>query len=308
MNKLLGLLALCAAISGCDKFNQVTTTTTCSDSDGVKTAKSLFSDEIAKQLSDLKSQDGSRLFDQAGIRATLAKIDISFESIRTSKTDPNSTKVFCTASVKATIPPELLGTANKGFQITKSRKSVEDSASEYGLSGTANSFARDVDYDLQPTDNREEIYAHVANGEPIINFASEVATAILIVPMAEAKEAEDARAAAAANAQQAVAQMQEDQQKSEKLQADLIAAQEENSVAKSSLNTAWSSIPADRQAELTSSQKEWVQNRKDACQTEATQSAGDDSAQIPLLELQCETTKIKERTEQLGNTQSQSTE
>lgn len=301
MKKFFALPVLLLAISGCNKLNQATSTTTCSDSDGVRTAKSLLNDEMVKELSKLKRQDGSSLFSQSEVRATLARIDIKFESIRTSKTDPNSTKVFCTASVEAIIPPTLIGIANKGFQITKSRHGVEESAGEYGLSGTANVFSRDVDYDLQPTDNREEIYAHVANGEPIINFASEVATAILIVPMAEAKEADDAKAAAAADAQRAASEMQEEQEHNEKLQADLIAAQEDNSIAKNSLNTMWDSMSGDRQVELTESQKAWIQSRKDDCQSEATQKAGDDVAAIPLLALQCETTKIKKRIEELGN-------
>jgi hypothetical protein len=308
MNKLYLFLIFIVAISGCNKFNQATSTTTCSDSDGIRTAKSLITDEIIKELSDVKGQDGSRLFDQSEIRATIAQIDIAFDSIRTSKTDPNSTKVFCTASVKATIPLLIIEKANRGFQITETRRNVDDSANEYGLRGTANGFSRDLDYNLQPTDDRQQIYTQLTNGEPIINFLSEVAAAVLIVPMLEAKEAEDANAASIVDAQNAANQLQLEQQKSEALQLSLTAAQEENTIAKNALYKAWASIPPSRRAELIDSQNEWEKRIKIDCQSEVIQQVKDDISLIPLFELQCETIKITDRTVELGSNQPQATE
>ena len=68
----------------------------CSEENGIQALRSLVGEEIEKSL---KNQG---LFDLANIRASIAALPMSFEEIRTSKEDPNSTKVFCQATFRVT--------------------------------------------------------------------------------------------------------------------------------------------------------------------------------------------------------------
>jgi len=208
---LLPVFALC--MTGCDKVKQLTSTS-CSDASGVAVATSIIKDAVEKQLKNQKNDEGTSAFDLAAIRATLSKMTLSFESIRTSKTDPNSTKVFCTANAKVVLPVDFMNTANSSFSTIDgdNARTVSVIASKYELTTNANAFSKDLDYDLQPTDDGKSIFAEVQEENALSNFMQEVADAVLEKPIIEAQRAREAKAVADAKQQQASMQAQANQQ------------------------------------------------------------------------------------------------
>ena len=297
MNREHLLIFALIALTGCNKVNQLTTVT-CSNEKGVETAKSLISDQVQKDFIEAKNSDGTPVFDQAAVRATLSKLQISFENIRTSKSDPNSTKVFCDATYKVSVPTDLYQTVSDGIRLNAPNSSADKVALKYGFSASANIFTREIDYALQPTDDRQSIFAEMIDAKNPANFLSEIIASALAKPMLEAKRAEEQRAAEEAEAQAQAAADQQAQQKIEQQQATLEAIQQENLLAKNALNQLWSVIPKERQGELSPAQTAWVQKKNIDCQIESAEKSTDPT-QNEIDRLSCDTSRIRYRVSEL---------
>lgn len=96
--------------------------------------------------------------DIAKARATMATMKVSFDSVTTTKKDPNSSKVFCKGKIKITMPTTMLNDVEKGYKNLGNEGTFRNS-SVGGFEANANNFIKkDVEYNTQPTDDGKEIY------------------------------------------------------------------------------------------------------------------------------------------------------
>jgi hypothetical protein len=166
--------ALSMVLSGCSKVTgTLSSGTTCGDDEPKKLLTEQVRTAITKQMNKIATDFS---VDQSWVRASVDQLKISLENVRTSKSDPDSTKKFCESTVKVVIPMTLLDEADKA------RESLVNS----NLSGSANfnlpirdlfraanfevgadTVQKDVSYSVQPTDDGKKVYLELQNPESV---------------------------------------------------------------------------------------------------------------------------------------------
>lgn len=295
--KHTAIIAITAfAIIGCGKQKA-----TCSGVDELSVVKKIVLDEAEKLVTKEKHDDGSSIFNAASARATISKITVAFEDIRTSKEDPNSTKVFCEGTIKIVVPSELLNTAEEGRKLANFG-SVSALASTSSMEQSANSFTRSIEYSAQPTDDGKSVYAELTDATSIADFISEMTAASLLKPMLEAKNIAEAKATEAANQAAAAQQLQNEQQqaqlRAEQQAADLSLAQEQNALTNQVINELWKSISEEDRNILLGSQRAWIKKKDVDCKIEAA-GRSTDPTEIEIFRLNCDTSATKARIDEI---------
>lgn len=277
-------------LTSCDQVKHMTgKTIDCSNTTGTSLVLQMINEDIEQLTLKENNEVGEHVFRGSEIRATLAQMPLKLESIRTSKTDPNSSKVFCVANVQVSLPTKTYNEANVALDKVTGYANVESVAEDYGLDSNANVFAIDIDYDLQPTDDGESVFAHVQNSSAIENFLRDIIAAIILKPKMEQQQAKNARLAA-----------ENERLTQQSLDSQLMLAKEENSDAKRQLNQLWAKFDVATQNNLMTEQKAWVDEKLADCQLEAYQQGGDISdTQIEINRLECDTRKVQKRKEYL---------
>lgn len=175
------LLLAVLTVSGCGEIEKIGKTE-CGDEAGLQLVTEIVSDEATKQLAQEKNSDGARLFDASAIRAQLSVIKLAVTEIRTDKTDPNSTKVFCKGSFKVTLPAESLATVDEDLK-SLNQGSLSALADQSDMERNANVFTSDISYTLQPTDDKKSIYAEVGDGHQASDFLRWVVGSQIVASM-----------------------------------------------------------------------------------------------------------------------------
>ena len=305
MRKLIMLLAVASVTASCGEAGIFKKKVVCSDEAGVATVQDILRNEVERRLLAEKDEAGVPYLDAANVRATLDKLSFSFEHIRTSKTDPNSTKVFCEANYKVSIPSDMYKQVNDALQVVESGQDVVKVGAKYGFESNANSFSKGLSYSLQPTDDKKSIFAEVTDTVNSSAFISDFTGALLMRPILEAKlteerkqqevrrQAEEKAAVEAAAEAERIASA-EQTQKIRQQKAALELARQENRLAKTTLNNIWALLPKQTQDIMTPAQTAWVTKRKIDCQVEASFKSTD-PAQHEVEAMICETKRIQER-------------
>lgn len=198
--------------------------------------------------------------DLSKARATVEQIKISVENIRTVKEDPNSTKKFCKATVKLTMPTELLASIEKSVervQALDSKEKIFDLkkvAQDNGFELNANVATRDFEYNSQASDDKKQVFVELEQSKPLTTF---VAFLSMVDQMANKIETvvSEAKTQEAANQEAAIATAK----------AELDSAQRNNSAARQQINNLWNALPKDYQNALLAEQKAWVAQKKAQC-------------------------------------------
>lgn len=101
------------------------------------------------------------------IRAAINNLKLSTKNVRTSKEDPNSTKVFCEAEVAISAPVNMLNDANEALKSSGNDKNINLILEDYGLKSSniaANSYEGTISYNIQPTDDGKTILSSIDDG------------------------------------------------------------------------------------------------------------------------------------------------
>jgi|GEM_PF-331163 len=148
-------------LSACDKMSA----SNCSSEVAHKIiTKNLIETVEKKTASDKYSDTGEFIFDKAKIRASLDQLQIAIDSVRTTKEDPDSSKKFCSATLKVTIPTSMLSDADQGRELEHKTK-ISEAARELNIDNSINVFTKkDFEYSVQPTDDGKELYVESENG------------------------------------------------------------------------------------------------------------------------------------------------
>ncbi len=266
----------------------------CSGVSAKDTAITVIKEQIEKSVMErVKGENGERRVSKSKVRATIGQLALSFEDIRTTKSDPNSTKRFCTGRLKIALPDAVLSDAEtareKGGMDT-----INNLADRQDVERNANSFTSDVDFNVQPTDDGEKVYAEIEDGEATFTFFGEVLASHLLRSeiesaqmAAEQAAAEQRRAEEAALAEQQAA---ENNQKS----AQLMQVQAENKLASQSINAVWSQISDDTRKNLADIQQAWKLKKNADCVIEAGATSTDATLR-EAARLACDSRQVNQR-------------
>jgi hypothetical protein len=97
------LLAPLAALAACNQEP-----VGCSSADALAPVMEILTSSIQDEVADRVKEAGDSYVSRAKIRAAVSQLKIMLEDVRTSKDDPNSTKKFCTASLRIRFPVDVI--------------------------------------------------------------------------------------------------------------------------------------------------------------------------------------------------------
>jgi uncharacterized protein YecT (DUF1311 family) len=263
------------SISGCTQ-SPPKLVVTCSSDDAVSTTANLVRDELDSDVTKkLKSSNNSPQISDSLIRATINQLTISISDIRTTKTDPNITKQFCTSNLLISFPMELLNNAEKARADTNI-SNLTSLSDETGVDRQANLFKSSFDYDVQPTDKGDKIFSESSDFGKFESFYAEALVSALLKSSIDQAQ----------SAQQAA-------QNEQKI-ADRDQAKTENQLATQAINALWNDFPETLRQSLLEDQRAWIQKKKADCDVQAASSSTDPIVQ-ETTRLKCDTAATQSR-------------
>lgn len=302
-------LTILLGLSGCDKISTISENTVkCGDDSSLQLVQSLLEDSTQSRVKNIASNEGV-LTDSAGLRASASKVHFTLEDIRTSQTDPNSTKVFCVAALSTTLDSELIERANFVTNYYE-QSNLSEKAFQQDIDMDGNTIKYSLEYSIQPTDDGVNIYGQLQNGSELIDF---IGTAVVNAIQKSSVQAIKARQQKA-DVESAIAEkMALEQEEYLVAQAEAIASLESaNELAtisaeqakskatmdykRNELNTLWNTASAEIKESLAASQKEWVKERDELCIARAREG---EAARQEIIRMECITEIISERYYQL---------
>ena len=129
----------------------------CSNEAGLSALQNIIIEAVEMQM---RSNNGDLTL--SSVRASIAKIGMAVESIRTSKNDPNSNKVFCEGKLTLSLPSDLIEDARASLKAGGKNDNIEQFLSGFNYqksAAAANKYQIDLVYNLQPTDDGKQVYA-----------------------------------------------------------------------------------------------------------------------------------------------------
>lgn len=286
------LLAV-AFLGGCSKQ-----AADCSGPDALAAVIPIVQERIGHKTRDrIRSTDGSRPASTSRVRAAVAQAAMTIVDVRTTQSDPNSTRRFCVGRLKVTIPAALLQEADRARQAAGAN-TVSQLAANSEIDRNADAFTADIEYNVQPTDDGGRIYAEIENSDGYVNFLSEVFSAYLLRPVVEQARREQDQALAD---QQRIEQQQRQEQEAalaEQRAAMVDQARSENRLASQTINAVWRAIPADTRGQLQEMQRAWIRRKNADCRIEGA-SASTNPQENEAARLRCDTRMTNERSNYL---------
>lgn len=278
----ISMVGVSICLAGCNKATEVT----CSSDSATAAAAKLVSDAIeksAREGSAITLPDGSqmRLADDSAIRAAVNLLKITISDIRTTKNDPNSTKKYCTGTMKVVTPLSFQADADRTFSLVK-YPSVNDQAATAGVQRNADMFTVDFDYSVQPTDDRQSVVAEADNQALHATFFSQIVLAGALRSKVEGLLQQAETLQQQKDAEQAAAQQQV-------RLADLDQARAENKLSVQSINAAWGNIDHDTRVRIVDVQRAWIKSKDANCRLQAA-GASTNPTEVEIARLHCDTT------------------
>lgn len=165
------LIMVALNLMSCDKnSNSISTQkVNCSNIDGLTAVTAAIINDaekvVKKEANELSLSE---------IRASIDTLKLTVEDVRTSKQDPNSTKVYCEANVVLNIPLNTIEDANNALKTLGENKPLAVILEDYNLSPSktaANNYEGNISYNLQPTDDNTKIYSQIDDGNQQLVWA-----------------------------------------------------------------------------------------------------------------------------------------
>ena len=277
------MLLVTVALSTCQHHSAVQ----CTAASAREPVIGIVKEQLERAVStDVRRGDGARAVSLSKIRAAIAQLVIDIDDIRTSKEDPNSTKRFCTGTLKIRFPADTLTDADSARQ-TSGLNSVSDLADGSDIERQADSFTSPLDFNVQPTDAGDKVFAETESGTGMFTFAAQVlASGLMNTSIVDAKRVQ----------QQAVDQQTATQNAAlaEQRNANVGSAKTDDQLAIQTINAVWGSLAPDTRARLLPLQKAWLRKKTADCRVEAA-SASVDPVEMEAARLICDTRAQRER-------------
>ena len=144
----------------------------CSNEAGLSALQNIITEAVETQM---RSNNGDLTL--SSVRASIAKIGMAVESIRTSKNDPNSNKVFCEGKLTLSLPSDLIEDARASLKAGGKNDNMEQFLSGFNYqksAAAANKYQIDLVYNLQPTDDGKQVYAELEDSTNAVSGISKL--------------------------------------------------------------------------------------------------------------------------------------
>lgn len=283
------LLPVLIALSACDKSVDLVSkdsvsSVKCGDESSLKLVKSLLQDNIQTSVKNIANNEGVAI-DGSALRASTSQVKFNLEDVRTSKTDPNSTKVFCVAALSTTLDLETINRANFVSDYY-GYNNVSEMAFEQDIEMDGTTIEYSIEYSIQPTDDGTNIYGQLQNGSELLDFIGITVVnalqknSVQIMKVQEQKaNVESITAAKEAVAEEAARLAEAEATASMEAADNITNAAAEKARAKAAMdykrsefNELWQSASTETRESLAEGQKEWVAERDETCLSRAQEA------------------------------------
>lgn len=285
---VLALVTAAMVLGGCSSLTE----TSCSD----QTSKDALEAAIREGLEDVTIQraqddEGNYLISASSVRASIAKLKLIIEDIRTTKEDPDSTKRFCTGTLKIVFSAETFQSADAAREMLGLPR-IESAIDDAGLDKGVDYLKGTLDYSVQPTDDGTKVFAEFEGADGKLDIFGEVVAASLLREKIETRlrvEKEEAE----------FARKQEEEAVLAMRTAELEGAMAQKKASNEAIAVVWNSIDADLRQQLLPQQKAWIKQKDAGCKVEGLQYSTDPTEQ-KTAEANCQTRENNRRSEQLS--------
>ena len=267
------------------------TETGCSDEASKGALENAIREGLEKvTLQRAKDENGNSLIGTSSVRASIAKIKLIIEDIRTTKEDPDSTKRFCTGTLKIVFSPETFKSAEAAREMLGLPK-IASAVDEAGLEKGADYIKGDLDYSVQPTDDGKKVFAEFEGADGKLDIFGEVVAASLLRDRIENKlrvEKEEAE----------MARKEEEEAMAAMRNAEYEAAAAQRKASSEAIAVIWNSIDADTRQQLLPQQRAWIKQKDAGCKVEGLQYSTEPTEQ-KTAESNCQARENNRRADQL---------
>lgn len=288
--RLFGAVAASLFLGSCGALEDKSS---CTSADAQAVVSNIVSTQIEKsvlaQLGDVGGEV-SNAPTASKVRATVALLKVVLEDIRTTKTDPNSTKKFCEAKLKIVVPLNIITDAERA-RSALSAVDIGALAEKSGIDRSADTFSYNATYSVQPTDDKKKVYGELDTPGNQFSFFGELLAFHLLEPQITAKQQ------SAAAEEQAAAEALS-QQQSAQSQADAELAREENLLATQTINEIWNALPDDQRRTMLGLQRAWIKKKEIECNIASAQVSTDVNTR-EAARLRCDTQYTNQRAREL---------
>lgn len=277
MVRILGVFSILVLIlSGCSQTKE----TGC----GAPAAKTALTQFLHKRIEKdtkqaIKDTGESKGYDAAKLRSTIKSVKFSFDEVRTVSKAEDSTRQFCAAKAKITIPTKLLDEVNAILELAE-QPGVGALATDHDLSKEVNTYFYELEYSVQPTDDGSKIVAETDTESSLLEFFTAIfgvyamSDEIKQLSLEEKREemAEERVQKQAEREQQAM-KNEEQQALNEQAAAILSEAKVNNDLAVERLNAVWSALGKEGRTAFLEQQRAWLKRVTADCKVEAAGSS-----------------------------------
>ena len=274
----IALISASISLSGCGKVKE-----SCVSKDADAAALTMLKESAEKSAI---SQANGKITASA-IRSSIDQLKMSISKIRTTKTDPNSTKKYCTGTVRIVFPIEMIKNAEyvrKESSFSNIQKLADDMGAQLG----ADVISFDLEYNIQASDDKKTMFAESESSDPKANLIAEIVLSAglkTIVETAKSLEKQQQDQSAAADLQLK--------------QANNSSAVAENKLSEEALSAAWNAIDASTKTQISSAQTAWMAAKKAGCLGVAGRASTDPLEQN-TARMNCEIQENNNRISYLG--------
>lgn len=273
------ILPIVMILNGCDKGLDAISddTVKCGDESSLELVQSLLKDSTQSHVKNIATNESVAL-DSAALRASTNQIQFNLADVRTSKTDPNSTKVFCVAALSTSLDPEIINRANFVTAYYE-QANLNEEAFQQDIEMDGNTLNYSLEYSIQPTDDGTSIYGQLQNGSELIDFIGTAVVNALQKNAVQAMKAQEQKAnveniiaAKRAVAEEAASIAEAEATASVEAASDLASIAAEKAQAKATMdykrgefNDLWKSASSEARESLAEGQQQWVAERDEIC-------------------------------------------
>ena len=279
---LLGALYLV----GCNSLGPPTGE--CNGDDTKVLAMEVLSDAIENKVAidEVTSSDGSVLVPRSAILAALKQVEFGLQDIRTTKRDPDSSRNICTGVLTVSFPKQMMDDISQAHDMIGYIEAPQ-LARNFGFDQSGGDYTIDLNYSVQPTDDRNKIFVEVQNADPAVFFVSDLVGSFLLFPRWQAEHAN-------ATAEAERSQRAQEAALSEQRAARLLEAQAAQKLSEQSINAVWEAIDRDVRQQLLELQRAWIRRKEAECKLEGMSDSVDQDEQLAVT-ADCETRMNGER-------------
>ncbi|TCM62821.1 uncharacterized protein DUF1311 [Acinetobacter calcoaceticus] len=288
--KLLALISCTLMMTGCDKVKSLAgKDVKCDD----ETTKTIVVEAFNKSLSEAADERVKELveteniaLDRAKLRAVMQQITFNVTNVRTNNSDPNSKKEYCATEFVVKLPDQMVKDANAARKLYD-ETDVAQAAILTDISLVANELKKELEYFVQPTDDKKTVYVQLENADVLTSFVRNVAVDSLLKTARQ-------NSIDAAN-QEEMKRVADENATAQAYQSVLIAEAKSNlDKANVNINLVWNATTKDVRNQLIDEQKIWLKKRELECKLNSTETDNPEVAR-----LNCEASMTAQRTQEL---------